>query len=189
MDVSEGGFDPALAGWEPMGFDLMPAGIGTPWRRRVGDTWHYGLQTRPDHANPAGAVHGGILVAFADQQGRLLHLNSAGRRLLGLAPGEDIRALNLVDLHPPAAAEAVHHVTHRRAFGKRLADQPLMRNVIADLALEWEAATLTAFRLAEAFDRANDDPQEKALARILTPIAPAPSSSSDESPGPVLPSA
>ncbi len=70
-----------------------------------------------------------------------------------------------------AAAEAVHHVTHRRAFGKRLADQPLMRNVIADLALEWEAATLTAFRLAEALDRADDDPQEKALARILTPIA------------------
>ena len=70
-----------------------------------------------------------------------------------------------------AAAEAVHHVTHRQAFGKRLADQPLMRNVIADIALEWEAATLTAFRLAEAFDRAGDDPREHALARILTPIA------------------
>lgn len=70
-----------------------------------------------------------------------------------------------------AAAEAVHHVTHRKAFGKRLADQPLMRNVIADLALEWEAATLLAFRLAEAFDRAADNPRERALARILTPIA------------------
>ncbi len=70
-----------------------------------------------------------------------------------------------------AAAEAVHHVTHRKAFGKRLAEQPLMRNVIADLALEWEAATLTAFRLAEAFDRAAHDPRERALARVLTPIA------------------
>ncbi len=60
------GFDPATAGWSPMDNDMMPAGIGMPWRKRHADTWHYGLQTRPDHANPAGAVHGGILVAFAD---------------------------------------------------------------------------------------------------------------------------
>ena len=46
--------------------DAMPAAIGTPWRKREGDVWLYGLQTRPDHANPAGAVHGGILAAFAD---------------------------------------------------------------------------------------------------------------------------
>jgi acyl-coenzyme A thioesterase PaaI-like protein len=59
-------FDPAAAGWSPLDNDMMPAGIGMPWRRRHADTWHYGLQTRPDHANPAGAVHGGILVAFAD---------------------------------------------------------------------------------------------------------------------------
>ncbi len=44
----------------------MPAAIGTPWRKRLGDRWLYGLVTRADHANPAGAVHGGILVAFAD---------------------------------------------------------------------------------------------------------------------------
>lgn len=49
-----------------MDHDLMPAGIGTPWRRQEAERWLYGLQTRPDHANPAGAVHGGILVAFAD---------------------------------------------------------------------------------------------------------------------------
>ncbi len=59
-------FDPAAAGWSPMHHDLMPAGIGTPWERQVDGQWRYGLQTRPDHANPAGAVHGGILVAFAD---------------------------------------------------------------------------------------------------------------------------
>jgi acyl-coenzyme A thioesterase PaaI-like protein len=59
-------FDPAADGWTPMEHDLMPAGIGTPWKRQHPDGWRYGLQTRPDHANPAGAVHGGILVAFAD---------------------------------------------------------------------------------------------------------------------------
>jgi len=60
------GFDPAAAGWTPMDNDVMPGGIGTPWRKRHENTWLYGLLTRADHANPAGAVHGGILVAFAD---------------------------------------------------------------------------------------------------------------------------
>lgn len=59
-------FDPADAGWSRMDHDIMPANLGTPWRRSVGGTWEYALQTRPDHANPAGAVHGGVLVAFAD---------------------------------------------------------------------------------------------------------------------------
>jgi putative acyl-CoA dehydrogenase len=51
-----------------------------------------------------------------------------------------------------AVAEAVHHARHRRAFGALLADQPLMVNVLADLALESEAATATAMRLARAYD-------------------------------------
>ncbi|HTG32820.1 MAG TPA: acyl-CoA dehydrogenase family protein, partial [Thermoanaerobaculia bacterium] len=47
---------------------------------------------------------------------------------------------------------AVHHAAHRRTFGKRLIDQPLMRNVLADLALESEAATTAMMRLARAYD-------------------------------------
>jgi putative acyl-CoA dehydrogenase len=65
-----------------------------------------------------------------------------------------------------AFAQAAHHARHRRAFGALLADQPLMRNVLADLALESEAATTLFLRLARAVDRAPDDPQEEALARI-----------------------
>jgi putative acyl-CoA dehydrogenase len=49
-------------------------------------------------------------------------------------------------------AQATWHAAHRSAFGSRLADQPLMRNVLADLAIESEAATLTALRLARAYD-------------------------------------
>ena len=49
-------------------------------------------------------------------------------------------------------AEAVYHARHRSAFGARLIEQPLMRNVLADLALESEAATATALRLARAYD-------------------------------------
>jgi glutathione S-transferase len=56
------------------------------------------------------------------------------------------------------------------AFGKRLIEQPLMRNVLADLALESEAATALALRLARAFDR-RGDAHEAAMARLLTPIA------------------
>ncbi|NUR31786.1 MAG: DNA alkylation response protein [Catenulispora sp.] len=54
-----------------------------------------------------------------------------------------------------ALAEAVNHTRHRKAFGKLLADQPLMRSVLADLALESEAATLTALHLAAATDAAS----------------------------------
>jgi acyl-coenzyme A thioesterase PaaI-like protein len=54
------------SGWIAMDDDPMPGGIGVSWRKRQGDMWIYGLQTQSAHANRAGAVHGGILVAFAD---------------------------------------------------------------------------------------------------------------------------
>jgi putative acyl-CoA dehydrogenase len=69
-----------------------------------------------------------------------------------------------------ALAQATHHAAQRVAFQRRLVDQPLMTNVLADLALESEAATALAFRLARAFDR-QDDAQEAALRRLLTPAA------------------
>ena len=53
-------------------------------------------------------------------------------------------------------AQATHHAAHRSAFGRRLAEQPLMRNVLADLAIESEAATTLAMRLAGACDRSSD---------------------------------
>jgi putative acyl-CoA dehydrogenase len=70
-----------------------------------------------------------------------------------------------------AVAEATHHVAHRSAFGRLLIDQPLMRNVLADLCLESEAATALSIRLAHAFDRAGQDPREQKFARIATAIA------------------
>ena len=54
---------------------------------------------------------------------------------------------------------ATHHAAHRQAFGKKLIDQPLMRNVLADLCLESEAATALAMRLARAYDEAHADAQ------------------------------
>ncbi|MCG6874522.1 MAG: acyl-CoA dehydrogenase family protein [Betaproteobacteria bacterium] len=68
-------------------------------------------------------------------------------------------------------AQALHHCEHRSAFGKRLVEQPLMQNVLADLALEWEAATLLALRLARAFDAGKEDERERQFARIVTPVA------------------
>ena len=59
-------FDPLAAGWAAIDDDPMPGGLGTSWRKWDGDRWIYGLQTRKDHANRNGVIHGGILVAFAD---------------------------------------------------------------------------------------------------------------------------
>jgi putative acyl-CoA dehydrogenase len=70
-----------------------------------------------------------------------------------------------------AVAQATHHAAHRSAFGRRLADQPLMTNVLADLAVESEAATMLAMRVAGAFDRAAGDPAEAALRRLATAVA------------------
>ncbi|MFF5138758.1 acyl-CoA dehydrogenase family protein [Streptomyces sp. NPDC013157] len=68
-----------------------------------------------------------------------------------------------------AVAQAVHHATHREAFGTKLADQPLMRNVLADLAIESEAATTLALRLAAAYDDGSES--ERALLRLALPAA------------------
>ena len=70
-----------------------------------------------------------------------------------------------------ALNQALHHAAYRSAFGKRLVEQPLMQNVLADLALESEAATLLAFRLAGAFARSASDERERSLMRLVTPIA------------------
>ncbi|MGF6752696.1 isovaleryl-CoA dehydrogenase [Paraburkholderia sp. GAS42] len=70
-----------------------------------------------------------------------------------------------------ALVQAIHHARHRSAFGKHLVDQPLMRNVLADLALESEAATVLFMRLARAFEDTNNTPEERAWRRIVTPAS------------------
>ncbi len=67
-----------------------------------------------------------------------------------------------------AVVQALHHVRHRAAFGHRLLDQPLMQNVLADLCLESEAATVLAMRLARAYD--SGDEREARFRRIATAV-------------------
>ena len=68
-----------------------------------------------------------------------------------------------------AVAQATHHARYRTAFQKKLIDQPLMTNVLADLALEAEAAAVLTFRLARAYDES--DEASLALRRVVTPAA------------------
>jgi putative acyl-CoA dehydrogenase len=65
-----------------------------------------------------------------------------------------------------ALVQAIHHARHRKTFGRFLIDQPLMQNVLADLALESEAATVLMMRLARAFDS-----HERGFARLTTAVA------------------
>jgi putative acyl-CoA dehydrogenase len=69
-----------------------------------------------------------------------------------------------------AVAQATHHTAHRSAFGRLLSEQPLMVNVLADLAVESEATTVLMMRLAGAFDRASD-PAETAFKRLALAVA------------------
>jgi putative acyl-CoA dehydrogenase len=68
-----------------------------------------------------------------------------------------------------AVAQAVHHARHRTAFQKKLVDQPLMQNVLADLALESEAAAALTLRLARAYDENGEAAQ--VIRRVVTPAA------------------
>lgn len=79
-------------------------------------------------------------------------------------------ALGSAGLMRQALTQAIHHARHRQAFGKRLVDQPAMVNVLADLALEQEAAMRMVMRLSQAFEARASEPQEAAFARIATAI-------------------
>jgi putative acyl-CoA dehydrogenase len=70
-----------------------------------------------------------------------------------------------------AVAHATWHAAHRTAFGRTLIDQPAMANVLADLAVEAEAATLTAMRLARAYDEAPHDREAELFKRLATAVA------------------
>ncbi len=78
-------------------------------------------------------------------------------------------AVSSAGLMRQALAQAMHHARHRTVFQKKLIDQPLMRRVLADMALDHEAAVVLVFRLAESFDKAAGDDAEAAYARIMTP--------------------
>jgi putative acyl-CoA dehydrogenase len=82
-------------------------------------------------------------------------------------------ALGTAGLMRQALSLALHHCSERSAFGKPLISQPLMKNVLADLALESEAATALALRLAVAVDRTEHghDAHEQVMRRLLTPVA------------------
>jgi putative acyl-CoA dehydrogenase len=70
-----------------------------------------------------------------------------------------------------ALSQAMHHACHRVAFQRRLIDHPLMRNVLADLAIESEAATQLVMRVGRAFDEAEHDPMSRGFGRITVAVA------------------
>lgn len=80
-------------------------------------------------------------------------------------------AVGSAGLMRQALTLALNHATTRNGFGSSLARRPMMANVLADMAVEVEAATLMALRIARATDHIDTDPQEKAFARVTTPMA------------------
>ena len=80
-------------------------------------------------------------------------------------------AVGSAGLMRQALTLALNHTQTRRGFGSALADQPMMTNILADLAIDVEACTLLAFRVARATDAMDSNEQERRLARIATPLA------------------
>jgi putative acyl-CoA dehydrogenase len=92
--------------------------------------------------------------------GTILQMVQLTRVDCAIAPGGLMRA---------ALAQALHHCRHRSVFQKRLVDQPMMRAVLADMAIEVEGSIALVMRLCRAVDLAARDPAEAARARLLTP--------------------
>ncbi|MCX5203411.1 acyl-CoA dehydrogenase family protein [Streptomyces sp. NBC_00237] len=110
-------------------------------------------------------------VEFDGTWGRLVGEEGRGvRTIIGMVAATRLDCvIGSAALMRQAVAQATHHAAHRRAFGGELIDKPLMRNVLADLHLESEAATTLALRLAAAYD--SDTEQDRALLRLAVPAA------------------
>jgi len=112
-------------------------------------------------------------IEFRDLEAVMIGDEGAGiRTLLEMAHLTRLEcAIGSAALIRQAVAQAIFHARHRVAFQKALVDQPIMTNLLADLAVESEAAMWLAMRAAAALDASERDEGEKALNRILTPIA------------------
>ncbi|MFJ2739855.1 acyl-CoA dehydrogenase family protein [Streptomyces sp. NPDC087440] len=110
-------------------------------------------------------------VEFDGTWGRLVGEEGRGvRTIIGMVAATRLDCvIGSAALMRQAVAQATHHAAHRSAFGGELIDKPLMRNVLADLHLESEAATALALRLAAAYD--SDSEQDRALLRLAVPAA------------------
>ena len=109
---------------------------------------------------------------FQDTWGEMVGEDGRGiRTIIDMVTGNRIYCdMSSAGIMRQALVQALHHCAHRSAFQKRLIRQPLMQNVLADMALEVEGALALGLRVARAMD-APDDPSEAALARIGTAVA------------------
>jgi len=112
-------------------------------------------------------------IEYDETWGRLVGEEGRGvATIIGMVQGTRLEcALGSAGLMRQALVQALHHCSYRTAFQRRLIDQALMQNVLADLALESEAATALAFRVARAFDDAGREPKARGFARVATAIA------------------
>jgi putative acyl-CoA dehydrogenase len=136
---------------------------------------------------PDGALNGIRLIRLKDKLGNRSNASSEVEfdKAIGFLVGEEGRgiaaiigmvtltrldcAMSSAGLMRQALARAIHHASYRSVFQRKLIDQPLMTQVLADMALDVEAAVALAFRLARAFD-GGDDPREAAYRRLMTPV-------------------
>ena len=111
-------------------------------------------------------------IEFQDTYGVMVGEEGRGiRTIIEMVTGNRLYcAMSSAGIMRQALVQALHHTSHRSAFQKRLIQQPLMQNVLADMAVEVEAALALGLRVAQAMDRV-DDPAEAALARIGTAVA------------------
>ncbi len=111
-------------------------------------------------------------IEYNDTWARMIGEEGAGvRTILEMVQHTRLDAmLSSAGIIRQATVQALHHTAHRTAFQRLLSQQPLMRNVLADLAIESEAATTFVMRVARAFDRSDGDESERLFARVAVAV-------------------
>ena len=104
--------DPSTSGWKPRTLDGFIGTIGPLWTRKENEVWAYGFVPTSQHTNPAGIVHGGLLMTLIDHALSAIAWEDAGRRAC-LTIQIDVRFLTAVK--PPALIEARGRVVRRTA--------------------------------------------------------------------------
>ncbi|WP_415184736.1 acyl-CoA dehydrogenase family protein [Phaeovulum sp.] len=114
-----------------------------------------------------------VEMEFSDVHGRMVGDEGRGiRTIIDMVTGNRMTcAASSAGLMRQALRQALHHTRHRSAFQRRLVDQPLMRAVLADMAIEVEAALALALRVAGAMDNAEKDADAQSIARVGTALA------------------
>lgn len=136
-------YKPEADGWKQLRTEGFMSTVGPLWSRQDGQSWEHGMHVEPQHQNPLGIAHGGMLVTFIDQAISMIAWNAAGRR-----PCATIQ----LDTHFLASAKSGDFIVARAAVTRQSATLIFLRGVL----IVQDREIMTAQGLMKIIQRSSD---------------------------------